>query len=433
MQTKSKQGITFHPSSVDAEIIKGKSENLLMDNEAYKQNKTSGPIFKSSCVNNEEHLIQSNGLVSLLTKAYCYHHKIVLRPEDIWLAIQSQFTIYVNKYSEDLRTVFVKHEGKQELIVQDIEVMSQDLSIMSIKMVDKMKEHLEDENLVNWVLPNFSTTTHKDTSIFAMLMMGTLKNYFDYRFELMCGLPEVTLLGTVEDWVDIRKRACELSRYEIPEVFIPELKNGGHYMSKWLDLLIPVLDKFVETSQGSPDLKWWNKVCHKYSGGSGPRYLTGWVTVFNVFANDGKWLADKRSDSWRNVANSPWPLVDTNDISYGFTSFNVTIDNNGDEFKAHMYVGCMGANVENGNTIIPRMDWGVVREIDYEENQRIKNAIKEQSLKKYNEEKEKERKLFIEKNKAKIEEGNRILAESSYNDPYNALSNFTTYSPFSNF
>lgn len=168
---------------------------------------------------------------------------------------------------------------------------------------------------------------------------------------MCCGLPEVTLLGTVDDWKDIKNRALQLTKYNLAN------KN---YMGKWLELLTPVLDNFIKSAEGNPDLEWWNKVCHRYSGGSGPSFLSGWVTVFNVFSNEGVWLADNRSDTWRGVVNSEYPLIDTNDISYGFVSFDVVVDDNGREFQAEMYTGCMGADIKDEDTIVPRLDYGVL-------------------------------------------------------------------------
>lgn len=340
---------TFYPSKVNINPVKCNSKNLLKDNCMYKE-KSSGEIFQSSC-KNEEQLLSSSGLVSLLTKAYNEHHKLVLRPDDIWMAIMCQFTFFTNKYSKELQSVFVKHKDKIELEIKND--MLTNVSDMSVQMVDKMKEYFQDENFLGWILPDFSTTRYTDTTVFAMLMMGKLKKYFNYKFTLSCGLPEVTLLGTVKDWIELKIRALKLVKYEVP---------GTTYMSRWLELLIPVLNNFIESSKGTPNLDWWNKVCHEYSDGSGPSYLTGWVTVFNVFSNEGDWLGDKHSDTYRSIKDSEWSLVDTTDIACGFTVFDVTIDNNGDKFIAHMYSGCMGADVKNNDTIIPRLDYGVVRE-----------------------------------------------------------------------
>jgi hypothetical protein len=325
-----------------------------------------------------------------LAQAYNRHHKLVLRPEDIWLAIQCQFAFYVNKNSEELRTIFVAHEGKKELVITDGEANSQDIGIMSKKMVEKMKDHLNNEHLSEWILPNFSTTTNKDLIIFSVLMMGTLKEYFEYKFELCCGLPEVTLLGEVSDWTEILNRAVQLIKYELP---------GERYMAKWLDLLLPVLAKFVETASGSPDLNWWNKVCSEISGGSGPSYISGWVSVFTVFSNKGEWIANKFSDEWRDIKNNEWPLINTNDISNGYVSFKVKVNNDGVEFEAIMYSGIMSANIINNNTIIPKMDWAICRELTNEQVLRKKEVKPQKKFEPFPDIELNKKKLQLEKEK----------------------------------
>jgi hypothetical protein len=364
------QSITFSPSAVTpAKIEDSELVNTLTSCSKYVDNKNSGNIFQAS---NLTPGLRTEGLVNLLTRAYSYHHKLVIRPEDIWMAIQTQFCFYVNKYPEELRTKFVNHEGKQDLVVTDLEFNTKDLGKLSVGMTEKMTEFLKTPELINWILPKFSTTTHQDTCAFAVLSMGTLQNYFTYKFELCCGLPEVTVLGTVEDWHEIKDRCATLLCYEL---------NNKNYMRMWYDMLIPVLEKFIETVRGAPDFEWWNKVCHKYSGGSGPSYLSGWVTVFNVFSNEGDWLGSLRSDSWRNVRDSEWPLVNTNDIASCYTAFKVKVNNDGDEFEAIMYAGIYGASVKRGDTLIPRIEWGICRQLtDAEADERI--AIKEAENKK---------------------------------------------------
>jgi hypothetical protein len=57
------------------------------------------------------------GFVGAATAAYGYHSNLVIRPDDIWITMLSQFSFYVNARSEDLRYKFVNHEGRKELIV----------------------------------------------------------------------------------------------------------------------------------------------------------------------------------------------------------------------------------------------------------------------------------------------------------------------------
>ena len=58
-------------------------------------------------------------------------------------------------------------------------------------------------------------------------------------------------------------------------------------MKKWLELLTVVLDEFVETKCGVDNMEFWDRICHFSEGGSGPTYLSGWITTFAVFDKDG--------------------------------------------------------------------------------------------------------------------------------------------------
>jgi hypothetical protein len=43
----------------------------------------------------------------------------VLRPDDVWLAVTTQFSFYVGGHAEALRKQFVAHEGKVELVLEN--------------------------------------------------------------------------------------------------------------------------------------------------------------------------------------------------------------------------------------------------------------------------------------------------------------------------
>lgn len=58
--------------------------------------------------------VRTGGLVHAIEAAYSFHRHLVLRPDDIWMAILTQFSMYVDKNAEQLRDHFVSHEGKKE-------------------------------------------------------------------------------------------------------------------------------------------------------------------------------------------------------------------------------------------------------------------------------------------------------------------------------
>ena len=60
-------------------------------------------------------------------------------------------------------------------------------------------------------LPAFSTTDPICAAAYTGTLMRALQTFFDYTVRTRCGIPEVTLLGTVEDWVDLRTRFLALA------------------------------------------------------------------------------------------------------------------------------------------------------------------------------------------------------------------------------
>ena len=194
---------------------------------------------------------------------------------------QSQFNGYVNAHAEELRSLFVEHEGKKELCVAtEGSRYTVDFAWMSRAMANLIAKNVIDPDLRDWIVPAFSTTTLNDKSVSCIIMMATLKAYFSYGFScLSCGLPQVTLEGTKEDWEKLRER-------------IEKLKTYGVECVAWYHLLAPVLDRFVlafDNPTGAENIAFWQKVAHKHNG-SGTSYLSGWITAFCVFDQQGKWL-----------------------------------------------------------------------------------------------------------------------------------------------
>jgi hypothetical protein len=114
-----------------------------------------------------------NGFVQTAILAYNKHHALVIRPDDVWLAILTQFNHFVNANSELLRASFVAHEGQRELtIIAEGSRYNLDFGNMSRQMVGELEKNVVDPELR---APAFTTTTQNDTTVAAMLMMATPK------------------------------------------------------------------------------------------------------------------------------------------------------------------------------------------------------------------------------------------------------------------
>ena len=135
--------------------------------------------------------------------------------------------------------------------------------------------------IAEWLIPNFSTTTENNRIVASINIMATLQKYFRYKFQLFCGLPSITLLGTANDWRLLRSKVDRLLEFD----------NEDGLMKKWWDLLSVVLDEVVKTKCGIDNwtfgtvfaIIWVVVVDQLASGGS------GWITTFAVFNSTGGW------------------------------------------------------------------------------------------------------------------------------------------------
>ncbi|KAF8883158.1 hypothetical protein CPB84DRAFT_1965226 [Gymnopilus junonius] len=305
--------ITFHPAKKDIKAFEskdygrredsvGSQAERILKGACYEQYRRADEILQSSFdtfsrqsqEQVQEFIPLTNGFVHTVLEAYNNHRALVIRPDDVWLAILIQFNMFVNGNAEVLRSQFVLHEGKKELTVTYVgDVRKVDYGELAHKMTTEIEKNVTDPVLRDWILPDFSTTETNDTIVCSIVMMATMKEYFSYKFMLLCGIPKVTLQGEKEDWEKI------LSRLE-------KLKEYGLQTIAWYHLLHPVTSRFVrafDAPDAQENLDFWQQVCHYEGGGSGPTWLSGWITAFCVFDLKGAWMGNK----FKGNAQSPNP------------------------------------------------------------------------------------------------------------------------------
>jgi hypothetical protein len=320
-----------------------------------------------------------HGLVHTVLEAYNQHHALVLRPDDIWLAILSQFSLFVNgkdksgtPRAERLRQCFVAHEGKRKLsVTMTGNRYSVDFGLFANLMVKEIDQAVVDPTLKKWMVPSFSTTTPNDLVVASVMVMASLKSYFDYKFCLACGIPQITLEGTREDWLDIFRRTNKLVEY-------------GPEAAAWRDLLRPVLVRFVRSfdkgwAESKEGREFWQRIVHYKRGGSGPSFLSGWITAFCTFDDEGICLAQLNdpeaameskaggvydpeldytfgtiavhSESYYGQSlkmdDVQYHRVDTGSIPSACAEVDVLLNDNGKEFNTVMVAGLVGMSVKS--------------------------------------------------------------------------------------
>ncbi|KAF8126048.1 hypothetical protein EV363DRAFT_1402097 [Boletus edulis] len=311
-----------------------------------------------------------NGFVDTVIEAYNNHRGLIVRPDDVWIAIMTQFSFFVNGHAEALRKVFVTHEGKRELVVESSgSRYTMDTASMVDRMTALMEEQIDDPSLRDWIMPDFTTTTLVDKTTCAIVMMGAMKNYFAYKFTLRCGIPKVTLEGEKKDWESILHRLEHLKRYGIQTI-------------AWYHLLRPILTRFV-TAYDHPthpdNLDFWNRIAHRELG-SGPQWLSGWITAFCVFNERGQWQGNTLNEErirehepkkllrpadplqltpshfaavytirerapYLALDGFPYPTIESQDVPCGYVCMDVMLEDNGEMMETMLIAGSVGAQI----------------------------------------------------------------------------------------
>ena len=339
-------GVTIKPvshsaSSVDYYRIGMSADEIL----SQVHNKKRGQLVQSSFQNgtNDPFYPDSNGFVNAAIKAYSRHHHLKIRPEDVWLAILTQLSSYINAHAEELRGSFVAHEGKKELEIRyDFGTrFTVDWGDFASKIGIMIQDNVVDPELREWMMPAFSTTTEQDTVIASIVMMASMQSYFEYMMTITCGLPSVTLLGEKADYELILRRLNKLRCY-------------GEEPTQFADLLTPVLKRFIqsfEDPEGEEVKDFWNRIVASWSIGSGMDYYSGWITAFIFWDEEGK-AFDKRSRWWEKedgvepllLDGVTYHTVSIKDVPPGFCTVPVKVDDNGDKIMAEMLAGSVGVD-----------------------------------------------------------------------------------------
>lgn len=288
-----------------------------------------------------------NGLFGTVIEAYNLHMNLVLRPDDIWLAIVQAVSNYVNKYPEEMRQHFVHFNDKQSLTVDgDGGFYTADWNTL-IPQMSKLIDKNTKNNIATWFTCNFSTTTINSRIASKVVAMAGMKKYFTYEFRFECGLPSVTLEGTKEDWLTLKENALKINEWNQPE------------FKKWSIVLQNVLQNFVDAFDGKVDTDFWNRIVKQKGGGSSVPTIHGWILTFAPWDNDGNFMLR----SWDEIViNNNYGYMESGKIPTGYVSCPVHIDDNGNNFDVTFISGSMGAvySKEN-NSIRPSIDWLIVQ------------------------------------------------------------------------
>lgn len=295
-----------------------------------------------------------HGLLAAIQLAFDAHLPLVLSPDDIWLCIAQGFAAHVNAHAEELRERFVQHQGKVQLTVCRNDFVrgspANDWPGVFAELSDQISAHVGRKR--DLVVADFSTTGPIERAASEIVLFDALQAYFEYNVRSTCGIPQITLLGTSDDWLSIRRRVEVFTEFNLAD---------------WTRALLPVLDQFVAASRGAVDRAFWQSL-HKYQSMSGDIFVTGWVnTLFPYLrAHDdgtGKLLPRWNSHvtDWQRGMGFPvYGGPERDDFPLGLSTAPFTWEYHGKTIAMAFLGGFVGVSQDQATGAVrPAIGWAV--------------------------------------------------------------------------
>lgn len=264
-------------------------------------------------------------------KAFYDHRPLTLSPDMIWLMIAQGFACHVDARPEEMRSQLVYHEGKKDLVVFGGPDTPLNPRFDWLEVFGQIEEEIARQSnpeIVRIIAAEFSTTGPEEKAAYSISLMDAMGSYFRILFVPVCGIPKITLEGTVDDWRDLERRFNDLRPY------LPDW---------WAVRLEPILREFVQASEGKIDTAFWQNIyqlrsvdmiCTDYN------YLSGWIIDFfpYVMGEPNPWLADTQARAayeaaWaspkKNFDGSPGtfglPILSIDELPIGLAQAEVTV------------------------------------------------------------------------------------------------------------
>jgi hypothetical protein len=261
-----------------------------------------------------------SGLIYGVFQAWKDEKAVAIAPQHIWFTITCQVAKYVKDHPDSFRSIFSdQKEGKQQitLVTAEPDIVDPNLFIRLLA------QKISSVALLDLMVKPFPTRLHGEvvpfSEVMSTVMLEAASPFFDYM-TTRCGLREIRLEGTAEDWADLVNRIRSL------KVIIGGIefsKNSWHQttinealLNKSLERVIDLSDRVlgeIETDDTFVENCFWaGENCH-----SGHIYnASGWIFDFY----DSKVLSE-----CAKITYVSWLDLDTNRMfyqAYGLTNGN---------------------------------------------------------------------------------------------------------------
>jgi hypothetical protein len=288
-------------------------------------------------------------MIQAVHLAFAEHRPLTLSPDHVWLTLAQGFAIHVDQHAEALRRRFVRHDGRAEILVDVLDVprTSAEWTTVIAKFGDGIAEHVG-PGMHRLLSCAFSTTTERERVAGEVVMMSAFRRYFDYTMRCICGIPQITLEGSAEDWAEIQRRVDVLAEYDL---------------AWWAGALRPVLDAIVSTARGTIDSDFWQCI-YKPTEVYGGEIATGWIMrlfPYLVCAAGGMTRNDATIAAPASTGRARWitPGISPTSVPVGVSRAALKVIAGETTRRLSLFGGFAGVRQLDDGALRPEVCWAV--------------------------------------------------------------------------
>lgn len=345
--------ITFKVDDVEPEIFKAPTsttfsvsyqtlfEQMFANENEFNQKVTLESVADTNGQNVIPCGSNANAFLAICSKAYAEHIPLELTSDQFKLTVCQALSNHINANPEAFREVLVSHSGKKTVVVRRDDFVKGKLNPWTevfTQFTDCLKADTKDTKLIEHITANSTTTTVATRAALDISLMDTFKSFYDYLLRTMCGIPSITLKGTLEDWVNLREFVRYIEKFDF----------------KWYtDEMTKILDEIIQTVQGNCNVSFWQNMV-KYKNTSGGPYYSGWIKYLFPYLL----VNSKPTRSLRYSSGDKYKIT-SDDVPSGMTYVPFEWDYLGKKFPMRFCAGFVGAVWTAEGKLTPGVSWAV--------------------------------------------------------------------------
>lgn len=207
--------------------------------------------------------VKEHPLIAATHLAFSQHRPLSLSPDVIWVTIAQGLAQHIRLDPEKYRHLLVRHQGRQQLVVtrNDMHRGSPEnpWDAVVADFSRQVQQHVGE--FAEKFVCDFSTTGPVERTVSQIVLLDAVQPYFSFLLVCICGIPAITLEGTVADWQKLREKV------ELLEPFDADW---------WVTPLRTTCDQFVRAASGDVDLPHWQRI-YKVAQTYGRELTNGWI------------------------------------------------------------------------------------------------------------------------------------------------------------